>query len=308
MTAVDHRDCRPIDVVIGQILRVYRAWSRGTDAARMRADWEELFSYAPPDAPLEFVDVGAMRCAWVEAPGARADRIVMYLHGGGFKIGSLHSHHELMAEISRASSRRIFGVDYRLSPEHRFPAALEDTRTAYLWLLAQGHSPANIAFAGDSAGAGLAVSTMLALRDEGLPLPEAGVLMSPWCDMTASGASYHDRAAADPINQRPMILAMAREYLGDAAEASDPAASPLFGRLAGLPPLLIQVGDRETLLSDSLMLAERARVEGVKAAIEIFPGMIHVFQQFRRELIEAREALASIGAFLKACSDQPSNQ
>lgn len=288
----------PIDDVIARVLAVYRKWNRNTSVAEMRADWDRLFDAVPADAPLEQVATDRIRGGWVDAPGAALDRVTIYLHGGGFRVGSLRSHHELMAAISREAGCRVFGLDYRLAPEHAFPAALDDTCAAYEWLLDQNYKPQNIAIAGDSAGAGLAVSALLRLKTSGIPLPGAAVLMSLWSDMTASGQSYQDRAEVDPIHQRPMIRAMAQAYLGG-IDPRDPSVSPLFGALEGLPSMLLQVGDRETLLSDSTSFADKARACGIDVSLEVWPNMIHVFQQFPNDLIEARQALQSIGAFLR---------
>jgi epsilon-lactone hydrolase len=194
----------------------------------------------------------------------------------------------------------VFGIDYRLAPEQRFPAALEDALAAYEWLLSEGYKPSDLALAGDSAGAGLALSSLLALRAADRPLPAAAVLMSPWTDLSASGPSYESCADVDPINRRAMVLAMAAAYLGVDGDARAPLVSPLFGRLEGLPPLLIQVGDREIVLSDSTLFAEKARAAGVDVTLEIWEGMIHVFQQFPADLVEARQALLSVGEFLRA--------
>ena len=289
----------PVDAAIARLKKVYQSWSRSTPIAQMREDWDSLFGSAAVNASIESVSADGVPAQWIDAAGARRDRAVLYFHGGGFQVGSTRSHRELMACISEAAGCRVLGVDYRLAPEHRFPAALHDACAAFDWLLAQHFRPADIALAGDSAGGGLALSTLLSLRDAGRAMPAAAVLMSAWTDLTASGESYATRATADPIHQRPMILAIARNYLGADGDARDPRASPLFADLRGLPPLLIQVGDRETVLSDSTRLADQARAAGVSVELEIWEHMIHVFQQFPTELPEAREALQSIGAFLK---------
>lgn len=293
----------PVDAVIARVKNVYRSWGRATPVAQMRADWDALFGSNTVTAEVEPVVIAGLSAEWVSAANAQADTAVLYLHGGGFQVGSPRSHRELMACISEASACRVLGLAYRLAPEHRFPAPLHDALAAYDWLLAQGFAPQRIGFAGDSAGAGLALSALLSLHDAGRPLPAAAVLMSAWTDLSASGASYESRTQLDPIHQRPMILAMARNYLGaddeTAADPRDPLASPLFAELAGLPPLLIQVGDRETVLSDSTMFAEKACAAGVRVELEVWENMIHVFQQFPAELIEAREAIESIGRFLQ---------
>jgi acetyl esterase/lipase len=203
-----------------------------------------------------------------------------------------------MARIGAAAGCRVLGVNYRLAPEAHFPAPVDDAVAVYEWLLAAGVQPSQIAVGGDSAGGGLAAALLLSLRDRGRALPAAAVLLSAWTDLTAQGDSYKTRAEADPIHQRAMILATARQYLGRDGDASNPLASPLFGSLAGLPPLLLQVGDRETVLDDSIRFAAKARLAGVRADLEVYPNMIHVFQQFADEIPEAREAIAGIGRFL----------
>ena len=289
----------PVDKVIARIRSIYGGWNRTTPTEQMRRDWDDLFAASRITASIEPASVGGVKAEWVCAPATRREQAVLYLHGGGFKIGSINSHRELMANISDAAGCRVLGIDYRLAPEHPFPAALEDVLATYEWLRSEGYQPRELAFAGDSAGAGLALSAMLALRDAHRPLPAAAVLMSPWTDLTASGPSYQSRADADPIYRRSMILMMAGAYLGPDGDARAPLVSPLFGDLNGLPPMLIQVGDREIVLSDSVLLAEKARAAGVEVAVEIWEGMIHVFQQFPAELVEARQALQSAGLFLR---------
>ncbi|MGV3573183.1 MAG: alpha/beta hydrolase fold domain-containing protein [Ramlibacter sp.] len=291
-----------VEAVIARVKAVYGGWRRDTPVQQMRADWDALFS-ATGEASVEPVQAGAVPCEWVTAPGARTDQAIAYFHGGGFQVGSPRSHRELMALLSAAAGVRVLGVGYRLAPEHRYPAALDDALAAWDWLRGQGFAAHDLALAGDSAGGGLALSTMLALQARGEPLPAAGFLMSAWTDLTASGDSYDTRAAADPIHQRPMILAMARNYLGKEQDPRAPPASPLHadaGRLAALPPLLLQVVDRETVLSDSEDFARKVRAAGGRAECQAWPGMIHVFQQFPGELPQAREALAAAGAFLAA--------
>ncbi len=276
----------PVDEAIERLRRVYAGWRRDTPVAQMRRDWDQLFA------------VSGIASQWICAAGVDAGRVLIYFHGGGYKLGSVRSHRDLMARISAAACCRVLGVNYRLAPEHGFPAPVHDAVTVYRWLLSQGTLHTQVAFAGDSAGGGLAAAALLALRDQKLPLPAAAVLLSAWTDLTAEGESYTTRADADPVHQRPMILATARHYLGESGDARDPLASPLFGALDGLPPLLLQVGDRETGLDDSTRFAAKARAAGVPVELEIYDDMIHVFQQFPDLLVEAREAIASIGRFL----------
>ena len=297
--STDHKD---VEAVVARVKAVYGRWRRDTSVAQMRADWDELFS-APGDADVQEVDAHGVPCRWVMAPGARIDRVVLYFHGGGFQVGSLASHRELMACISSATGVRVLGVGYRLAPEHRYPSALDDARTAYGWLRAQGLGAKRIAIAGDSAGGGLGLSLLIDLTRQDEPMPVAYWGLSAWTDLTASGDSYQTRAELDPIHQQPMIAAMARNYLGGTGNPRDPLASPLFAaadELARLPPMLLQVGERETVVSDSEAFVHRANAAGSQAELQVWPGMIHVFQQFPTLLSEARDALADGGRFLAA--------
>lgn len=289
-----------VEAVIARVKAVYGRWRRDTPVSQMRADWDALFA-AAVDAAVTEVSAGGVRCQWIAAPGARADRTILYFHGGGFQVGSLISHLDLMAKVSAAAQARVLGVGYRLAPEHRYPAAHEDARAAYLWLLGQGVPAEQIAVAGDSAGGGLALSLLLRLGQQGAALPCGAWGMSAWTDLTAAGAAYRSRAALDPIHQRAMILAMAGNFLGAAADAADPLVSPLFAspaQLAALPPILLQVGERETVVSDSEDFVARVKAAGGTAALRVWPGMIHVFQQFAGDLPQARAAIAEGGQFL----------
>jgi epsilon-lactone hydrolase len=312
-----------VDAVVARISRVYRGWNRSTPVEQMRRDWDELYSASAQASLINLrpISAGGVSAFWVNAfrvnelpvnefrvgetrleqpASLPSEPVLLFVHGGGFKVGSVRSHLELIAEISKASGCAVLGIDYRLAPEHVFPAALDDVLTAYEWLLAQGHAPQRIALIGDSAGAGLCVSAMLSLRARQQRLPGAAVLMSAWTDLSASGESYVSRASVDPINQRPVVLAMAQQYLGTVGRADDPLASPQYGELHGLPPLLMQVGSRETLLDDTRDFASKAQRAGVSVQLEVYPDMIHVFQLFPRDLQAARDAIASIGQFLQS--------
>jgi acetyl esterase/lipase len=288
----------PLDLVIERIRGVYRGWNRDTSVAQMRIDWDAAFQADIAPISHQRVSAGGVDGEWIAGSNAPQDKAILYFHGGGFRLGSVTSHRELVARISGACGCRVLAINYRLAPEYRFPAPLEDALAAYGGMLDQGLKPENIAFAGDSAGGNLVLTTMLGLRERGLPLPAAGVLMSPWTDLAAAGESYVSRADADPIHQRPMIVALAKSYLGAGGDPRDPRVSPLYADLAGLPPLLIQVGDRETVLADSTMFADKARAVGVDVELQVWDGMIHVFQMFA-ELPDAHRAIASIAEFLK---------
>jgi acetyl esterase/lipase len=263
----------------------------------MRAVFESMAAPAERDIKCEPVNAGGVSAEWISAPGGAADRAVLYLHGGGYVLGSIKTHRDLMGRLSRVANARVLGLDYRLAPEHPFPAAVDDSVAAYRWMLAQDLNPARIAVAGDSAGGGLAVATLVAIRDAKLPVPAAGVCLSPWIDMEGIGESMKTRAQADPVVQRDALVQMATAYLGG-QNVRSPLAAPLYADLKGLPPLLIQVGDAETLLDDSNRLAERARAAGVPVKLEVWPEMIHVWQLFASFLPEGQEAIGGIGKFL----------
>jgi acetyl esterase/lipase len=246
----------------------------------------------------EAVDAGGVPAEWIRGPGAGEAATIYYLHGGGYTIGSIGSHRGLISRLSKASGARALAIDYRLAPEHPFPAGLEDAVRAYRWLLAQGADPSTIVIAGDSAGGGLTLATLLSLRDAGDPLPAAAVLLSPWTDLDASGESTQTRAALDPMIPVDPLKRMAHLYAGD-RPLTDPLVSPLYAGLHGLPPMLIHVGDHEVLLDDSTRLAERAKAAGVDATLEVWDEMIHVWQFFAPLLPEATQAIERIGGFIR---------
>ncbi|MBR7833224.1 alpha/beta hydrolase [Actinospica durhamensis] len=224
---------------------------------------------------------------------------LLYLHGGGYVIGSPETHTALTGELARRSGLLATSVDYRLAPEHPFPAAVDDGLAAYRELLAAGTDPQAIVMAGDSAGAGLSLATLLAARDAGLPQPAAVVLFSPWVDLTLDGASMRTKQDADPIFIEDDLRTFADFYVA-AGDRAQPLASPLFADLTGLPPLLIQVGANELLLDDAVRLAGRAGADNVEVTLEIGPGLPHVFQHHYGNLDEAGAALDRAAHFLNA--------
>jgi epsilon-lactone hydrolase len=253
----------------------------------------------PDDVQVTDVDAGGVPAHWLAAPGTDPGRVLLFLHGGGYELGSVRSDGELAARLGRASGMRVLFPEYRLAPEHPFPAAIDDVLTAWRWLRAdQGLSAPSTAVAGDSAGGGLATALLVATRDAGQALPAAAVLMSPTVDLTSSGASMTDRADQDPISTPAMLRQFAAGYLAG-ADPKTPLASPLFASLAGLPPLLIQVGTADLLLSDSERLAAAADHAGVDVTLEIGEGLTHVYQLLLGTP-EAAEATDRIGKFLRA--------
>ena len=290
---------RGIDVVRAHLAKLPPSDSLTTAERRAQYERAEKVFPTPPDVKVERVSAPAAPAEWLRPPSATPGRVVLYLHGGGYVIGSPRSHRHLAAAIAGAAGASALLLDYRLAPEHPFPAAVEDATSAYRWLLDQAIAPERIVIAGDSAGGGLTVATLLALREARVPLPVGGVCISPWVDLTCSGASYATKAAADPIVRRAGVEEMARAYLG-ATPPRTPLASPLFADLRGLPPLLIHVGSDEVLLDDAVQLAERARTAGVDATLDIYDRMIHVWHWFLPMLDEAQTAVEAIGRFVRS--------
>jgi monoterpene epsilon-lactone hydrolase len=252
----------------------------------------------PDDVLVREVTAGGVPAHWVAAPGADAGRVLLFLHGGGYELGSLRSDGELAARLGRASGMRVLFPEYRLAPEHPFPAAIDDVLAAWRWLHAgQGVSARSMAVAGASAGGGLAVALLVALRDAGEELPAAAVLMSPTVDLTGSGASMTERAGQDPVSTPAMLRQFASGYLAG-ADPKTPLASPLFASLAGLPPLLVQVGTADLLLSDSERLATAAAEAGVDVTLKIGEGLPHVYP-ILLGTPEAAEATEQAGKFLR---------
>ncbi|HXP05951.1 MAG TPA: alpha/beta hydrolase [Stellaceae bacterium] len=250
------------------------------------------------DVTVEKVNANGVAAEWSSTPGAARDAAILYVHGGGYVIGSLDSHRHLIAELGRAANAVALALDYRLAPEHPFPAAVEDAVSGYRFLLAQGFKPERIAVAGDSAGGGLVVAAMVAIREAGLAQPGCGWCLSPWIDMEGLGGSMESKSAADPMVQKVGLLEMATLYLGS-ADPRSPLAAPLYADLAGLAPLLIQVGAAETLLDDAIRLAQRAGATDVRVDLQVWPEMIHVWPLFHPELAAGKRALDNAGAWIK---------
>ncbi len=272
----------------------------GASVEEMRASVGDTTNALPAPDGATFTEVAAngVRCEWAEIAGDDAPRRVLYLHGGGYVIGSPESHRNLTSRLAKAAGARVLSVDYRLAPEHPFPAAVDDAVAAYRWLLAEGAEPERTAIGGDSAGGGLAIATLVALRDAGDPLPAAGLCLSPWVDLEGRGESMTARAAQDPMVSRDLLREMAAHYL-NGQDPRTPLAAPLHADLTGLPPLLIQVGEAEILYDDATRIGERARAAGVDATVEPWDEMIHVWQVFGGTLPEADEAIERLGEFVR---------
>jgi monoterpene epsilon-lactone hydrolase len=271
-------------------------------ALRQRADASaSRFGAVPPDVTVTPTTIGDRPAEWIVPAGADRCRVILYFHGGGYVMGSLESHRSVVAKVARECRVATLHFDYRLAPEHPFPAALNDALAAYAGLRGHGHSADSIAFVGDSAGGGLCLATLIALRDLALPMPAAAVALSPWTDLTCSGASYRRR---DPLAPPGSWETFGQYYAGKSDRAT-PLISPLHATLRGLPPLLIQVGEHESMLDDSVQFAQKATDAGVSVRLEIGSGMMHCYPLFAPRFPEASAALREIGAFVRSALARP---
>jgi acetyl esterase/lipase len=280
-----------------RIIKLKRySWARGT-IVQQRWRQEKAARWFPISREIEItpVNINGLSAAWFSGSEPR-DGVVLYLHGGAFALGSINSHREYLGRFAGATRLKVMAIDYRLAPEHPFPAALEDAVCAYRWLLSQGLGSSQIVIAGDSAGGGLALATMLALRDAGDPLPVCGVCISPWVDLTLSSESIQSKASADPLLSPEILDAYAEYYAGDNEKRHD-LISPLFADLAGLSPLLIHVGSEEILLDEALHFYEKACAAGVEVRLKTWAGLFHVFQ-IVPFLPETKASLEQIATFI----------
>jgi acetyl esterase/lipase len=269
--------------------------------AQSRREWEahSALIALPRGAHFSPVDAGGVACEWMDMPRGANDRVLLFLHGGGYNAGSPRTHRKLAANLARFANVRVLQPDYRLAPEYPYPAALKDVLMAYRWLIGPGgRRPEEIVIGGDSAGGGLALSMLLTLREAGAPLPRAAVLLSPWTDLTASSPSYAKLRKRDPSITQDELRDAGLMYAGRRNPA-DPMMSPLFADLRGLPPLLIHVGGDEIMLDDSRLLAERATAGGVEVTYKMWPGLWHTFQHESPEVPEATQALVEIADFIR---------
>lgn len=259
-------------------------------------------SILPRTTRKESLYVGDLEAEWISANRTPDKGTVLYIHGGAYNIGSLNTHRDLAARISQASGARALLVDYRLAPEHVYPAAVEDVVMAYRWLLTNGSSSDDIVIAGDSAGGGLAIAALVSLRDAGVPLPAATVCLSPWTDLEMTGESTQTRKDTDPFLTSSWLRFMAKNYFAD-SDPRTPLISPIYTDMSNLPPMLIQVGSDEILFSDSTRLAEHARKTQVDVTLEIWEDMWHVWHFFAGQMPEGRQAMEKVGAFIRKHCD-----
>ncbi len=289
------------DQDLNELLRMIAANPLPTELEAMRRAVDSDSERFPldPDIKVERVLVAiGVPAEWTWTEAADPGRVVLYLHGGGYVFGSILSHRHLVAEIGRASGSRTLAIDYRLAPENPFPAAVDDALASYRYLLEKGFESGHIALVGDSAGGGLVVSTLVAIKEADLPQPACGWVISPWVDMEASGETFASRADADPMVKREIIVNFAQAYL-NGVDPRSPLASPIYADLRGIAPLLIHVGASEVLLDDSLKLARMAGAADVSVRLEIWPEMIHIWHAFHRILGDGRKAVLAGAKFVQ---------
>jgi acetyl esterase/lipase len=269
------------------------------DVTTLRSAFNELMARVPVAGDVDYIAtmIGGVNAVDVKIQGVDAANTILYFHGGVYVIGTAASTVPLASDLARRTGARAITVDYRLAPEHPFPGAVDDARAVYEGLLAQGIDAGRIALAGESAGGGLVMALLLALRDAGTPLPSSAFVMSPYADLTLAGETLRSKEAVDPILTPDGLRLRVPDYVGD-ADATDPLISPIFGDLGGLPPMLIQVGSHEILLSDAIRLAGRAAIDEVPVTLEVTPGVPHVFQGFAAMLEEGNDALDRAATFL----------
>jgi acetyl esterase/lipase len=290
----------PLAAIRDPIARVTARWAAGLTLAEIRESFDAFMAEVGVHDVSQLIE----RDVALAGRPARSFRpvagwtgpAVLYCHGGGFQIGSCRSHASLMGRLALASGLTVIGFDYRLAPEHRGPAALEDAISVYRALLDAGYPPPSLA--GDSAGGALALGVALEARERGWPQPARLALISPWLDLTLSGASYTRLAHLDIFSKTPQLAAMARTYVGRDGNTADPRFSPVFADLSGLPAILVHAGACDITLDDSHLLGRRAREQGTQVRLKIFPGMVHHFQAFTA-LPQAAASLDEIGTFLQ---------
>ncbi|NPE51979.1 alpha/beta hydrolase [Dickeya dadantii] len=270
------------------------------DVADVRMTFDALGG--PDENPLDVsvtrVNAGGVPAEWIDVAGGDASHVIVYLHGGAYVAGRPAIYRSFVTALCRAANCRALVIDYRLAPEHPFPASLEDAQRCYAWLLQQGVTAENMVIVGDSAGGGLALSTLVSLRDGGHSLPMAGVLLSPWTDLTLQSDSHVTKIGEDPILTRLFLEKSREHYLGEHDNASNPLVSPLYANLVGLPPLLVLVGTAEILLDDSVLLAQKAREAKVEVDLIRGEDMIHTWPFFISAFPEALEAVQRIGKYI----------
>jgi monoterpene epsilon-lactone hydrolase len=274
-------------------------WNTSIPQLRQEADkTSKFFGRLPKGIRVSPVTIDDLPAEWIVPSQAKKDKAILYFHGGGYVMGSVQAHRPIVTKFVKGSGVGALLFGYRLAPEYPFPAALEDSMTAYRWLLAQGVTPSHIVFVGDSAGGGLGLATLIALRDKGIALPAAVVALSPWTDLKCTGESLRTKAKVDPLTWAESWTVFSKYYVGD-NDPGNPWISPLYGNLRGLPPMLIYVGEHEVLLDDSTRFAKKAKNTGVDITLRVGEGMVHCYPVLAPLFPEAKQAMDEICAFIK---------
>ncbi|MBJ7372975.1 MAG: alpha/beta hydrolase [Pseudomonas sp.] len=278
---------------------------KGTDTTTRMSDIRDAYAkmlgqnQPPAGVRFETVNMGGVPATLVTPDELKTDAVLMYIHGGAYIVGRPDGYHGIGGNYAKMLGARVYMPDYRLAPEHQFPAPIDDTLRAYEWLLEQNIANSKIAFAGESAGGAMVVSVMVAAKSKGLPLPAVGSSISPWANLEHTGASMSNREGLDPLNSKPVLDILARAFLGDTL-ANHPLASPVFADVTGLPPILVQIGENELMLSDAMRLANHLADNRVRVNLEVWPGMFHAWHFYAGMLAEGQQALESSVRFIEA--------
>jgi acetyl esterase/lipase len=286
---------------LSDLVPVLKGIDTTTKMSDIRDAYAKMLGQNQPPAGVRFeaVDMGGVPATLVTPDELKTDAVLMYIHGGAYIVGRPDGYHGIGGNYAKMLGARVYMPDYRLAPEHQFPAPIDDTLRAYEWLLEQNIAASKIAFAGESAGGAMVVSVMVAAKSKGLPLPAVGSSISPWANLEHTGASMSNREGLDPLNSKPVLDILARAFLGDTL-ANHPLASPVFADVTGLPPILVQIGENELMLSDAMRLANHLADNRVRVNLEVWPGMFHAWHFYAGMLAEGQQALESSVRFIEA--------
>ncbi len=286
---------------LSDLVPVLKGIDTTTKMSDIRDAYAKMLGQNQPPAGVRFeaVDMGGVPATLVTPYELKTDAVLMYIHGGAYIVGRPDGYHGIGGNYAKMLGARVYMPDYRLAPEHQFPAPIDDTLRAYEWLLEQNIAASKIAFAGESAGGAMVVSVMVAAKSKGLPLPAVGSSISPWANLEHTGVSMSNREGLDPLNSKPVLDILARAFLGDTL-ANHPLASPVFADVTGLPPILVQIGENELMLSDAMRLANHLADNRVRVNLEVWPGMFHAWHFYAGMLAEGQQALESSVRFIEA--------
>lgn len=286
---------------LSDLVPVLKGIDTTTKMSDIRDAYAKMLGQNQPPAGVRFeaVDMGGVPATLVTPDELKTDAVLMYIHGGAYIVGRPDGYHGIGGNYAKMLGARVYMPDYRLAPEHQFPAPIDDTLRAYEWLLEQNIAASKIAFAGESAGGAMVVSVMVAAKSKGLPLPAVGSSISPWANLEHTGVSMSNREGLDPLNSKPVLDILARAFLGDTL-ANHPLASPVFADVTGLPPILVQIGENELMLSDAMRLANHLAENRVRVNLEVWPGMFHAWHFYAGMLAEGQQALESSVRFIEA--------